>query len=470
MLPRRYPALLALLLLLAVPCVAAAQGASPGAEAALTPDGLRVTLACPAPAPPTLQVVLDGRAPVSIAPTAEPSSPIGLALVIERSAAMAEPGTPYSSRMADAVMLATALLEQIAPGSQVSLLSFDDDAVEELVAPTTDLAVVRSALAALPAGEAAAHPDGTAPATDMLLRADRLLDASPAGSRAIVVFAAGALAPEVLPALASSPRLTFVELSGAKAEAATLETSIAVGARELVRLPFHTDDSAALPALFAAFERRSAELLGSDRVALVVPAPGLGPGRHELLVNGCGAPQVVSFEAPAAVPMQAVWLAAALPALGLGYGLWRRYRRAASLRAGAEPATARYSSPLEVTTARRGAGPAERVELCAVVWDRGEQRVHSLLARQTTIGREAGCAIQIENEWVSGLHARLSLVGEGVEITDLESTNGTFVGEPGRPLMPGAPTPLALGELVRIGPDVRLTIVRAGAEQVEAPL
>jgi pSer/pThr/pTyr-binding forkhead associated (FHA) protein len=59
---------------------------------------------------------------------------------------------------------------------------------------------------------------------------------------------------------------------------------------------------------------------------------------------------------------------------------------------------------------------------------------------------------------VSGLHARLSLLGEGLEIADLGSTNGTFVGDAGGPLRPNAPVTLAFGEVVRIGPQVRLTV------------
>jgi hypothetical protein len=476
--PRRYLALLTLLLLLAIPRAAAAQGAQPIAEAALTPDGLRVTLACPAPAPLTLQVAVDGRPPAVVAPVDVPPAPAALALVVERSPAMAEAGTPYSSRTADAVMLATALLDSAPQGSQASLLTFDDATAQVLVAPAAGLAAVRRALGALvamPAAQASAGlPVTTAadgrPAARALQHADAVLSAGPAGPRAIVVFSMGALAPGDMPALVSGPRLTFVELGDAGAEAAGASSGDVVGASDVSYLPYYTDDSAALPALFAGFERRSAELLGSDRVALDVPVSGLDPGHHEVRVSGCGAPQVASFEGPAATPGLALWLTAgALAALGLGYDL-RRRQRAAGLGAGREPDTARYRSPLELTTARRRTASGEQPELCAVVWDGRERRVHSLQVRQSTVGRDAGCAIQIESEWVSGLHARLSLIGEGVEITDLESTNGTFVGEPGRQLEPGVPAVLGLGEVVRIGPEVRLAVFRAGAEQAEEPL
>jgi hypothetical protein len=464
---RRSPILLALLLLLAAPSAASAQPEAPGVEAALTPHGLQVTLPCLAPPPTGLQVEVGGLPPAVAAPVAAPATPVSLALVVERSAAMAGAGTPYSTRQADVALLTTALLDRAPPGSQVSLLSFDGAAARTLVTPTADPGAVRGALAAraaIPADQEGTRPSaivtggGLAAALGL---ADALLGGGPPGPRAIVVFTAGAVTSGGLPALRSNPRLTFVELGGAGQEATASGGSGAIaGARDVAFIPFHTDDSSALPGLLAAYERRVAELTGGGRVSIVVPVAGLGPGRHELRVSGCGAPQAASFELPAAAPGPALLLAAcALPAIGLGYGLWRRGRAAAAPHGGSD--TGRYRSPLDVTTARREAGPALRAELCAVVWDGRERQVYSLQARQTTVGREAGCAIRIESEWVSGLHARLSLVGEGVEIVDLESTNGTFIGEPGRLLAPGAPAPLALGETVRIGPDVRLTVCRA---------
>lgn len=466
---RRSPLLLALLLLLAAPSAASAQPETPGVEAALTPHGLQVTLPCPAPPPTGLQVEAGGLPPAVAAPVPAPATPVSLALVVERSAAMTGAGTPYSTRLADVALLATALLDRAPPGSQVSLLSFDGAAARTLVTPTADPGAVRAAIAAMaasPAAQGEPRPSAMAAGGGLaaaLGLADALLGGGPPGPRAIVTFTAGAVTSGGLPALGSNPRLTFVELGDAGQEAAAKDDRGAIaGARDVAFIPFHTDDSSALPELLAAYERRVAELTGVGRVSVLVPVAGLGSGRHELRVSGCGAPQTASFELPAAAPGPALLLAAcALPAIGLSYGLWRRGRVAGAPPAG--PDTARYRSPLDVTTARRVAGPARRAELCAVVWDGRERQVYSLQARQTTVGRDAGCAIRIESEWVSGLHARLSLVAEGVEIVDLESTNGTFIGEPGRPLAPGAPAPLALGETVRIGPEVRLTVCRADA-------
>jgi pSer/pThr/pTyr-binding forkhead associated (FHA) protein len=46
-----------------------------------------------------------------------------------------------------------------------------------------------------------------------------------------------------------------------------------------------------------------------------------------------------------------------------------------------------------------------------------------------TIGRNADNAIIIDNLAVSGFHARIDKVGSGYVLTDLQSTNGTFVNE-----------------------------------------
>lgn len=47
--------------------------------------------------------------------------------------------------------------------------------------------------------------------------------------------------------------------------------------------------------------------------------------------------------------------------------------------------------------------------------------------RSLTIGRRAENDIVIDHMGVSGQHARLDLEGETLVLTDLQSTNGTFV-------------------------------------------
>ena len=45
------------------------------------------------------------------------------------------------------------------------------------------------------------------------------------------------------------------------------------------------------------------------------------------------------------------------------------------------------------------------------------------------MGRDPSSAIYLESDYVSGEHARLHLSATGIEIEDLNSTNGTFVNE-----------------------------------------
>ncbi|CAM8886433.1 unnamed protein product [Rhodiola kirilowii] len=58
---------------------------------------------------------------------------------------------------------------------------------------------------------------------------------------------------------------------------------------------------------------------------------------------------------------------------------------------------------------------------------------------------------------VSGVHARLEKKGGGLMVTDLDSTNGTFVGE--KRLIPGVPVPAPPGSYITFG-DTNLAIFR----------
>lgn len=65
------------------------------------------------------------------------------------------------------------------------------------------------------------------------------------------------------------------------------------------------------------------------------------------------------------------------------------------------------------------------------------------------IGRAAGNDVVIPDDSVSATHARLEFEAGAWRITDLESTNGTYV--EGVRLAPEVPTPLAYGASVRFG-------------------
>jgi len=67
----------------------------------------------------------------------------------------------------------------------------------------------------------------------------------------------------------------------------------------------------------------------------------------------------------------------------------------------------------------------------------------------STIGRAEGADIHIQHISISKQHARLDLTGGNPVLTDLGSTNGTFVND--TKLDPNVPTPLNDGDLVSFG-------------------
>ena len=74
---------------------------------------------------------------------------------------------------------------------------------------------------------------------------------------------------------------------------------------------------------------------------------------------------------------------------------------------------------------------------------------YPLYARPLKIGRRQGNDIVIPDPYVSGTHATIEIVGNEVRLTDLGSTNGTFIGE--LRLTPNLPTPVEPGALITLG-------------------
>lgn len=72
-----------------------------------------------------------------------------------------------------------------------------------------------------------------------------------------------------------------------------------------------------------------------------------------------------------------------------------------------------------------------------------------LYARPQKIGRRAGNDIVISDPFVSGQHATIEIVGDEVRITDLGSTNGTFLNE--TRLVPHQPTTISAGAVLTLG-------------------
>ena len=78
-----------------------------------------------------------------------------------------------------------------------------------------------------------------------------------------------------------------------------------------------------------------------------------------------------------------------------------------------------------------------------------------------TIGRAKDNGLMLDDERASRHHARLNLAGQTWQVTDLNSTNGTFLGD--IRLLPGVPQALLADQTVRIGDSyLRLLLPQAG--------
>lgn len=82
-------------------------------------------------------------------------------------------------------------------------------------------------------------------------------------------------------------------------------------------------------------------------------------------------------------------------------------------------------------------------------WLAWKNQTFALSAGDNTIGRDPRCEVWVDHSGVSRRHAQIRIAG-GTErpiLTDLESTNGTFVG--GKPIV--APTALGDGDAIKVG-------------------
>lgn len=82
------------------------------------------------------------------------------------------------------------------------------------------------------------------------------------------------------------------------------------------------------------------------------------------------------------------------------------------------------------------------------------------------IGRDPMCDITINDPEISRQHARLSRTGDGFQIEDLGSTNGTFVN--GQRLASNTPFALQPGQAINMGSGVRLVYEAADTPGVNA--
>jgi hypothetical protein len=111
----------------------------------------------------------------------------------------------------------------------------------------------------------------------------------------------------------------------------------------------------------------------------------------------------------------------------------------------------------------RNCGDKSMAHLDAPVPPPGDLKIS---ATKSVIGRQKSDAVNlpIEVPTVSGAHAMIDLVDGKVMVTDLTSTNGTFID--GEELLPGVPTQLVVGGEVIFGDEflARFELVEAGGE------
>jgi pSer/pThr/pTyr-binding forkhead associated (FHA) protein len=97
-------------------------------------------------------------------------------------------------------------------------------------------------------------------------------------------------------------------------------------------------------------------------------------------------------------------------------------------------------------------GDGEGYRVCA-------QDRHVLLGEgEVVIGRSSYCSLVLDQETLSRVHASLRVIDDGIELTDLGSSNGTFVNG----VAISAPT------RVRPGDDLRLGTVKIWVEVASA--
>ena len=100
--------------------------------------------------------------------------------------------------------------------------------------------------------------------------------------------------------------------------------------------------------------------------------------------------------------------------------------------------------------------------LVSITDPQGNETRHSLGAR-TTLGRQPGNDIELTDQRVSRQHASIECRDDGCILTDLDSSNGTYLDA--EKLPPQAPIPLKPGAEVSIGPfSLRLIAIPVEAE------
>ena len=119
-----------------------------------------------------------------------------------------------------------------------------------------------------------------------------------------------------------------------------------------------------------------------------------------------------------------------------------------------------HQSPVAAAAAADGGG-GSALRLVQAAPNPGQELV---VRDQLTIGRE-GCDVSLDDALVSRRHASLSRAADGLTITDLDSSNGTYVD--GKQIV--RPQRLSAGDEVRVGDTTWRVEAAAGAASLDSP-
>jgi phage tail-like protein len=111
---------------------------------------------------------------------------------------------------------------------------------------------------------------------------------------------------------------------------------------------------------------------------------------------------------------------------------------------------------------------ADNVEFILSITDPQGNETRTPLGETTTLGRQPGNDIELTDQRVSRRHAKIDCESDGCTLTDLDSSNGTYLGPEKIP--PGAPIPLKPDAEISIGPfSLRLIAVPVKDEKPAEP-
>jgi pSer/pThr/pTyr-binding forkhead associated (FHA) protein len=108
------------------------------------------------------------------------------------------------------------------------------------------------------------------------------------------------------------------------------------------------------------------------------------------------------------------------------------------------------AAPASKPARRPSRGRAKAGDALVVVEPKEHKGQRYALDDELIMGRAAGCAVTLDDNYASQLHARVFRRDDGIHVEDLGSTNGTYVN--GKKVT--APLPIKRGDRVKVGATV----------------